>query len=90
MTQFAVDCYEFFCGACGGKESSAFFLANCTHLEGGFAVFGDGEDALDETFGVASGVNEAGLVVGDVLGLAAFGGGDDGEANDAGFLDGVR
>ena len=60
-----------------------------THAKGGFTVCGDGEDALDEAFGIAGGVDVSGFAVGDVLGLAAFRGGDHREADDAGFLDGV-
>ncbi len=65
-------------GAGGYEKLAAFFLIRGTEAEGGFAVGGGGEDALDEDFGIAGGMDEAGYTVGDVLGLAALGGGDNG------------
>ena len=65
-------------------------IAACgTHAEVDFAGSGDGEDAMDKGFVGSGGEDVAGFFMRDVLGLAAFGGGDDGEADDAGFLDGV-
>ena len=77
-------------GSGGGELGTAFGLAGGTHFQAGFQGFGDGEDALDKAFDIASGVDESGLSVLHVLGLAAFRSGDDGQADDAGLLDAVR
>lgn len=71
------------------KEVAAFLLISGAHAEVCFAVGGDVEDCLDESFGIAGGVDVAGFFVRDVLSLAALGGGDDGKADDPGFLNGV-
>ncbi len=77
-------------GGFGGELGTAFGLAGGAHFQASFQGFGDGEDALDEACDIASGVDESGLSVLHVLGLAAFRSGDDGQADDAGFLDAVR
>jgi hypothetical protein len=78
-------------GGGGGDEfGTAFGLAGGAHFQASFQGFGDGEDALDEAFDIAGFVNKSGFPVFYVLGLDAFRSGDDGQADDAGFLDAVR
>ena len=69
---------------------AAGFLIRGSHAKGGFTVGGGGEDALDKTLHIAYGVNESRFAVLHILGLSPIGSGDDGQANDAGFLDAIR
>ena len=65
---------------------AADFLADSTYFEGGLLAFCDGKDALDQALDVTGGMDVAGLLVSDVLGLSSAGCGDDGQADDAGFF----
>ena len=78
---------EIFDGPCWIEQLAAVLLVVGAHALADFRGCGELKDGLDDSLGIAGGVDEAGFAVFYILGLAARGRGDDGEADDPGFLD---